>query len=478
MPSFEIYIIIEQKINILNIQFEKYNIMKQIRYLIALFLSKAAVKIIKMRGKSKGTSAPGMLAMKLCPDFIRCASVSNKDKIISVTGTNGKTTTTGLLAHIVKESGRQIVHNTEGANMLTGIATALVNNLKFNSKSDFFIFECDEAYLRKLYDFLESDYLLVTNLFRDQLDRYGELDTTYKKIKEAISKNKKLNVILNADDPTLEGIASDNPKVYFGMEQAEFAYAAQSSNAPSESTDCHICKKPLNYSKRFYAHIGHYMCDCGYKRPNPDYLGFAKIFDSHSELLIKYQNKETKFIINMPGLYNVYNALGAISAALELGVSEDIIKHALETYSSVFGRAESTVINGKKTLIQLIKNPVGASEVIRQIQGFEKSKLVIILNDDYADGRDVSWIWDADFEVLSSYHQNIVVSGTRANDAALRLKYAGVDEKLITVEKDIKRAVDLAIENAQSDDTLLILPTYTALLKMQTIFAAKNKVIS
>lgn len=474
MPSFEIYIIIKQKINILNIQFEIYNIMKQIRYIIALILAKTAIKMIKLRGKSKGTSAPGMLAMKLCPDFIRCASDSNKEKIISVTGTNGKTTTTGLLAHIIKESGKQIVHNTEGANMLTGIATALVNNLKFNSKSDFFVFECDEAYLRKLYDFLKSDYLLVTNLFRDQLDRYGELDTTYKKIKEAISKNKNLKVILNADDPTLEGIASDNPKVFFGMEQAEFAYSAQSSNAPSESTDCTICKKPLIYTKRFYAHIGHYECDCGYKRPSTDYLGFAKIYDSHSELKIKYKNQEADFVVNMPGLYNVYNALGAISAALELGISEEVIKHSLETYSSIFGRAETTVINGKKTLIQLIKNPVGASEVIRQIQGFEKSKLVIILNDDYADGRDVSWIWDADFEILSSYNQNIVVSGTRANDAALRLKYAGVKENLITVEKDIKKAIDLAANNSQNDDTLLILPTYTALLKMQTLFAVKK----
>lgn len=448
--------------------------MKQIRYIVALLLAKTAIKMIKLRGKSKGTSAPGMLAMKICPDFIRRASVSNRDKVITVTGTNGKTTTTGLLAHIIKESGKQIVHNTEGANMLTGIATALVNNLKFNLKSDFFVFECDEAYLRKLYDFLDADYLLVTNLFRDQLDRYGELDTTFKKIKEAISKNKNLKVVLNADDPTLEGIASDNQKIYFGMEQAEFMYSAQSSNAPSESTDCTVCKKSLNYTKRFYAHIGHYMCDCGYKRPNPDYLGFAKIFDSHSELLIKYKDCETKFIINMPGLYNVYNALGAISAALELGIPEEIIKHSLETYSSIFGRAESTVINGKKTLIQLIKNPVGASEVIRQIQGFEKSKLVIILNDDYADGRDVSWIWDADFEILSSYRQSIIVSGTRANDAALRLKYAGVDENLITVEKDIKKAIDTAAENAQIDDTLLILPTYTALLKMQTLFSAKN----
>lgn len=176
----------------------------------------------------------------------------------------------------------------------------------------------------------------------------------------------------------------------------------------------------------------------------------------------------------MPGLYNVYNALGAISVALELGISDDIINQALESYSSVFGRAEMTTVLGKKTLIQLIKNPVGASEVIRQIQGFEKSKLVVILNDDYADGRDVSWIWDADFEVLKNYKNKIYVSGTRANDAALRLKYAGVDVSLMNVIGDIQTAVETAANDTAEDETLLILPTYTALLKMQT-FLGKEK---
>ena len=448
--------------------------MQNLKYLTALIAAKTAIKLIKLRGKSKGTSAPGLLAMKICPDFIKFASLTNREKIITVTGTNGKTTTTGLLAHIIKENGKKIVHNTEGANMLTGIATALAGNTKFGKQSDYFIFESDEAYLRKLYDFINADYLLVTNLFRDQLDRYGELDITYKKIKEAISKNRSLKVILNADDPTLEGIANDNAKIFFGMENVEFAYDTQDSKAPAESTVCTQCGKKLIYDKRFYAHIGHYHCECGYSRPQTKYTGNAKVYDSHSILTVKYEGKQSDFVIKMPGLYNVYNALGAISTALENGVSEDVINKALDTYSSVFGRAEMTTINGKKTLIQLIKNPVGASEVIRQIQGFEKSKLVVILNDDYADGRDVSWIWDADFEVLRTYKQKVFVSGTRAYDAALRLKYAGVDEKLLTVEKDIQKAIDTAAKQTEEDETLLILPTYTALLKMQTLFG-KNK---
>lgn len=463
MSAFQIY-------NIIKYNFVTGNIlMKNLLYYISLFSAKAAIKLIKLKGTSKGTSAPGMLAMKICPDFIKQAVSGNKKKIITVTGTNGKTTTTGLLAHIVKESGEKIIHNTEGANMLTGIAAALASNCGINTKSDYLIFESDEAYLRKLYDFITADYLVVTNLFRDQLDRYGELDITFKKIKEAILKNKNLKVFINADDPTLEGIAENNKKIYFGLSDIEYDYKTEKSKAPSENTDCPQCSKPLIYDKRFYAHMGHYRCNCGYKRIEPDYLASAKIYEAHSEIFLKYKEKNEIFTVNLPGLYNAYNALGAIAVSLELGISPDVIRQAFKTYSSVFGRAQTTTINGKKALIQLIKNPVGASEVIRQIQGFKKSKLLIILNDNYADGRDVSWIWDADFEALSGYEEKIIVSGQRAYDAALRLKYAGVDYSLITVEENIQKALTFACENTKQDETLLILPTYTALLKMQNL---------
>ncbi|MBQ2645584.1 DUF1727 domain-containing protein [bacterium] len=441
----------------------------RLKYIIALILSKCTIKAIRAIGKSKATSAPGMLAMKIYPDFIKDAVKNNKEKIITVTGTNGKTTTTGILAHIIKTAGKNIVHNTEGANMLSGIATALANQITLNKKSDYLIFESDEAYLQKLYDFISSDYLIITNLFRDQLDRYGELDITYKKIKEAIEKNKELKVLINADDPTLENIASCNEKFYYGINNIEYKYSTNNSLAPSENTVCPNCGKPLIYDKRFFAHIGHYYCDCGYNRKKPDYDASVEIFETYSILKIYNHSKEYEFKINLPGLYNVYNALGSISMALENGIDQETIKNALLTYTSVFGRAEMRQINGKKMLIQLIKNPVGASEVIRNIQGFEKSKLLIILNDDYADGRDVSWIWDANFEFLQKYKQSIIVSGTRANDAALRLKYAGVDTNIITVEKNIQKALNKAIEITNADETLLVLPTYTALLNMQKI---------
>lgn len=468
MPSFEIYIIIKHKWKFLNRQ-NRHN-MDKIKYLTALLLSKTARIAIKLSGKSKATSAPGMLAMKICPDFIKHAANANGGKIITVTGTNGKTTTTGILAHIIKENSKHIIHNTEGANMLTGIASALSQGTKFHKKCDYLIFESDEAYLRKLYEFLRADYLLVTNLFRDQLDRYGELDITYKKIKSAIDENPDLTVFINADDPTLEDIAAKNKKIYFGLENVTYGYKTKDSQAPAENTACPRCGKPLRYGKRFYAHIGHYECDCGYTRPQVKYLWNAEVFDSYSILKINFDDKNYEFKLSMPGLYNVYNAMGAISMALELGVSGEVIQNALTSYTSVFGRAEMTKIHGKKVLVQLIKNPVGASEVIRQIQGFENSKLVFILNDNYADGRDVSWIWDADFESLNSYKGKVYISGTRAYDAALRLKYAGVDTKLLSVEKDIKSTLDKALSEVQDNETLLVLPTYTALLEMQILY--------
>ena len=448
--------------------------MKKIKYLTALTLSKLAVKLIKLRGKSKGTSAPGMLAMKISPDFITQASKYNNEKIITVTGTNGKTTTTGLIAHIMKQNNKKVVHNTEGANMLTGIATALVNNVSLNTKSDYLIFETDEAYLTKLYNYVDVDCLLITNLFRDQLDRYGEADTTYKKIKEAISKNKNLKVFINADDPSLENIADDNEKIYFGLESVEYAYSTNELKPPADNNDCHFCGKSLIYNKVFYAHVGHFSCECGYCRKTPDYRGFVKVFETYSDLKILHSDKEYNFKINMPGLYNVYNALGAISMALELGVSEEIINQSLQTYSAIFGRAEITTINGKKALVQLIKNPVGASEVIRQTKGFSNSQIVIILNDEYADGRDISWIWDTDFDTLKDTNKNIILSGSRAYDAAIRLKYAGINQNLLTIEKDVKLAIEKACENTLANETMLIFPTYTALLKMQNIFPKKK----
>ena len=423
--------------------------------------------------KSAGTSLPGVVALKISRNFLSFLSKYCEKKIVTVTGTNGKTTTAGLAAHILKTAKNHVLHNEKGANMLSGIASSLAVNYKPFSTFDYAVLESDEAYLTKLYDYIKADYLIVTNLFRDQLDRYGELDTTAKKIQEAITKNKALKIFINADDPMLSELGSDNKIIYFGFDNVTYKTTVQESQAPAESVYC-SCGNDLSYKTGYYAHIGNYFCkSCGKKRPEPDYKGYAVIYDDYSEIYLKYfkngQETENCFRINLAGLYNAYNALAAISIALEFCIDAGVIQKGLDTYKSVFGRAEKFVLNGKNVLVQLIKNPTGASEVLRTVNNKNNSQLLIIINDNYADGRDVSWLWDADFELLKNYPQNIVVSGTRAFDMAVRLKYAGFDESKIKVINNIQDALNYSVSRVEQNGKLLIMPTYTALLEMQKL---------
>lgn len=422
--------------------------------------------------KRAGTSLPGVVALKISPNFISFLTKYCNKKIITVTGTNGKTTTAGLFAHILKTCGEKIIHNEKGANMLSGIASSLAVSYKPFTKFDYAVLESDEAYLTKLYDFLKADYLLVTNLFRDQLDRYGELDTTAKKIQDAINKNPDLKLFVNADDPMLQNLGTKNERIFFGFEEITYKNPLADSQAPAESVICD-CKTDLTYEKRYYAHVGKYSCpNCGKKRPEPKYKGFATIYDDYSEISVKFsanssQTQELTFKTSLLGLYNAYNALAAISLALELGIDADFIQSALDSYKSVFGRAEKFSIGKKNVLVQLIKNPTGASEVLRTVNQKTSKRLLIIINDNYADGRDVSWLWDADFELLKDYPETIVISGIRADDMAVRMKYAGFDTNKIVIKREIQEAFNYALDGVKDNEQLLIMPTYTALLEMQ-----------
>ena len=350
--------------------------------------------------------------------------------------------------------------------MLTGVANVFALNILPFKKFDYAVIESDEAYLTKLYDYFKSDYLLVTNLFRDQLDRYGELTTTASFIQNAIDKNPDLKLILNADDPLVNNFGKNRNAKYYGFEEVEILSDSHknSSNAPTEVFNC-VCNQPLEYSKRFFAQQGHYHCKhCGYKRPELTFRGYAKIYDNYSDLRIEFQNKTYEFRVNLIGLYNAYNALAAASAALYLGIGEEIIKNALLSYKSIFGRAEKRILNGHEALIQLIKNPTGASEVLKTVD--LNSQILIAINDNYADGRDVSWLWDADFERLQNTQKPIIVSGIRAKDMAVRLKYAGVPTDKIRIEQDLKTAVEIASDSDKIEENITILPTYTALLKL------------
>lgn len=439
--------------------------MKKIKFYLSILTAKVLATVIAMMHRSAGTSFVGLIVLKICPKFLSYCSKYVKKGIITVTGTNGKTTTAGLIASILENNNQKVIHNEKGANMLTGIANTLSLNIAPFKRFDYYVLESDEAYLTRLYDYLPADYLLVTNLFRDQLDRYGELDTTAKKIQEAINKNPNLKLILNADDPIVTKLGEDREKVYFGFNKIEIVSSSIVSHAPAENVNCPICGEALKYADRFFAQQGHYYCECGYKRPQCDYSGDVRIFEDYSILNVYSSNGDFEFNVKLIGLYNAYNALAAVALGLELGFSQVQIQNALNSYQAIFGRAERLIIQGHQVLVQLIKNPTGASEVLKTVD--LSSNILIIINDNYADGRDVSWLWDADFEYLKNVKNPIVVSGLRANDMAVRLKYAGVDASKIIIIPQINHSIEYLLNSLDINEKITILPTYTALLKMQ-----------
>ena len=431
--------------------------MKKLKFYFSLVIARLIYFVFKTTKLSSGTAIIGLIVSKICPNFLDIANNYVTKSKINITGTNGKTTTSGLLSHLMKESGESVLNNSMGANMLNGIINALALQINPFKKSDFSVIETDEAFVEVVYKSFDSNYLLVTNLFRDQLDRYGELAVTKKFIQNGIDLKPDLQLVLNADDPLVASFNYQNKApIYYGVENVTYKDGLEHLPSKAEEAFNCPCGKALKYNKKFYAQQGHYFCDCGYSRPEVKYSAEVTIYKTYSILNINGE----EFEVPLVGLFNAYNALGAIALAKELGIKD--IQKNLKTFKVAFGRSEVKYLNGHRTLIQLIKNPAGASEVLKTID--LDSNLLIIINDNYADGRDVSWLWDADFEALANVHKEIVVSGSRANDMALRLKYAGVDTNKIRILQDIKQAVDYIANSADNDIT--VLPTYTALLKI------------
>ena len=429
-------------------------------FYLSLLFARCAYFVLHTTGLSAGTSIIGKLVLCMNPKFLEQCNRYIGTKI-NVTGTNGKTTTSGIVSHLIEGSGKSVINNAMGANMLTGVVNAISVSLNPFKKTDYSVIESDEAYLAKIYEKFDADYLLITNLFRDQLDRYGELETTKRLIQEGINKRPYVKLVLNADDPLVAGFEGEN-KIFYGVENVYYADDSLKADASVEEAFNCPCGKPLMYEKKFYAQQGHYFCTCGYKRPEPKYKAEVSLYKEYSILKINGENFEVPLV----GLFNAYNALGAIALCKELGI--DNIADTLPTFKVAFGRSEVKYLNGKHILIQLIKNPIGANEVLKTVD--KDSNILIIINDNYADGRDVSWLWDAEFEFLKNAKKEIVVSGIRANDMALRLKYAGVEK--IKIIQDIDKAVEYVGKSA--DNNIIIMPTYTALLKINKMKCLKG----
>lgn len=438
--------------------------MKRIGFLSTLVIAKILYFGLKTTKLSSGTAIIGKIVQKINPSFLStCNSYINKK--VNITGTNGKTTTSGLISHLIKADNYNLINNAKGANMLTGIINALAVSLNPFTKYDYSIIETDEGFLSRVYDQLESDYLLVTNLFRDQLDRFGELAYTKKLIQEAIDKKDNLTLFLNADDPLVASFQGGAKKIYYGVENVYYIDETLKSSEDIEENFSCACEKNLEYTKKFYAQLGHYHCECGFQRPEAKYKADIILHKDYSEIVLNGK----KYKVPLVGLFNAYNALAAISLCLELGIQN--IEKNINSFKVAFGRSEIKYLNNKKTVIQLIKNPIGANEVLKTVD--KKSSILIAINDNYADGRDISWLWDTNFELLKEIDNKIILSGTRANDIALRLKYAGIKQENLVIIPDLVNAIKTVAQKATENIT--ILTTYTALLKINKMKILKNK---
>ncbi len=446
-----------------------------------LGLARSAGRLSRRSGRGGGTTLPGRMLLRMAPDAISRLGQGLDDGITVISATNGKTTTAGMLAAALAAAGRHPVHNRAGSNMSWGVATALLDQSGTEG-----LFEVDEAWLPTIARQLDPHLIVLSNLFRDQLDRYGELEHLADEWAAMVAeRDGRGRLVLNADDPLIADLGRDHELqrragvTFFGIEDA--SQALPELQHAHDAKHCRRCGAPYAYERAFVGHLGHYDCpNCGADRPVPDVAATAIRLDGMrgSEVDITTPGGPLRLRLPLPGLYNVYNALAALTAALDLGVKADQAIAGLERVEAAFGRVETVNVGSTPVSILLIKNPAGANEVLRTLgleaarEGGEGIDLWIALNDEIADGRDVSWIWDADFELLAGAVRRVTCAGTRAPEMALRLKYAGVDPGLILVKDDIAASLDDAVD--ATPNALFALPTYTALIELRTLLADRG----
>jgi lipid II isoglutaminyl synthase (glutamine-hydrolysing) len=439
----------------------------------AVAVARLVRALIRRAGRG-GTTAPGRVLLRLDRHAIAHLGRRLQGGTVLVSATNGKTTTASMLAAAIEGGGGAVVRNRAGSNMNWGVATALLDAGR--QPGELGLFEVDEAWLAPVAGELEPRMLVLGNLFRDQLDRYGELETIADRWADLTAERDGLSdLVLCADDPLVADLGRDRERVsYFGVE--DDSVAVPELQHAADSKHCRRCGHAYVYEAIYMGHLGRYRCpSCGRERPAPQVAAerVALRGMSGTDVSLRTPAGSVEVRLPLPGLYNVYNALAAATAALELGVTLDRLREGLEGMSAVFGRVERISLGGREVSILLVKNPAGTNEVLRTLtlEG-GKLDLWLALNDGIADGRDVSWIWDADFELLAGHAARVTCSGTRAEEMALRLKYAGVDAP-IEVERDLGRSLDAAVA-AGDGRPLFALPTYTALLELRELLAGRG----
>ena len=444
-----------------------------------LAAARAVGAVVRRAGRG-GTSLPGKMLVRLDRGAIAALAGRLERGSVVISATNGKTTTATMAAAVLARAGVPLVHNRAGANMAGGIASALVSAARRSGamSGELGLFELDEFWLDRVGPDLAPKAIVLGNLFRDQLDRYGELETIADRWATAVSGPLAGSaLILNADDPLIADLGRDREQVrYFGIQDDSLALPEMQHAA--DSKHCRRCGAAYIYEAIYLGHLGRYRCvNCGRQRPDPQVS--ATRVELHGTRSAGFElhtaDGSATVKLPLPGLYNVYNALAAATVCLALGIPLETVVEGLERVSAAFGRAELVTIGRQQARILLVKNPAGANEILRTV-ALEPAalELLAILNDRTADGRDISWVWDADFELLSGRAGHVTCAGTRAAEMALRLKYAGLDVTQLTVLPDVGNALDHALSRLDEQDELFVLPTYTALLELKAELARRG----
>jgi UDP-N-acetylmuramyl tripeptide synthase len=421
-----------------------------------------------------GTTIPGKALWKVDPGAVDQLAARLPHGVAVMSATNGKTTTTAMAAEILGGH-HHLAWNRAGANLLSGIASALVAS----RQAELGLFEVDEGALPEAVARLRPRVVTLGNLFRDQLDRYGELEIVAERWRGAIARLPNDTIlVVNADDPVVADLADGrDATLRFGLDDP--AHARPSLQHAADSKYCLRCGTPYDFAAAYVGHLGDYVCpNCGHRRPPLDVAARAIELRGLQASRFELSTPEGAVAVDLalPGLYNVYNATAAASLALSVGASLVDVREGLARFSAAFGRFERIRSGGKSVVLLLIKNPAGANEVVRTLETGVPPVLVVALNDAIADGQDVSWIWDVDFEPLLEHVGLVIAAGDRAAELGLRMAYGGLPPERLEVVPSLEEALDRGLGLVEAGTELVVLPTYTAMLALRGIFTDRGSV--
>jgi UDP-N-acetylmuramyl tripeptide synthase len=446
-----------------------------VRLQVEIALARAAGRLSRLSGRGGGTTLPGKILATLDPGALAALAGRLPRGSALLSATNGKTTTAAIVAEILGDRVR-LAHNRAGANLVSGVASALLAA----DDAELGLFEVDEGAFPDVARRVRPRAVCLGNLFRDQLDRYGELELVAERWRTAVAElDPAASCVVNADDPLLADIArARGSALRFGIDDP--AVARERLPHAADSKYCRTCGSPYTYRAAYVGHLGDFACPNNHEERPPLDVAARSILLSGLESvafdLVTPQGAR-RVSAALPGLYNVYNALAGASLALVLGASLDEVEAGLGRFRAAFGRFERIPAGDKGVILLLVKNPAGANEVVRTLVDAGKpSHVLVALNDEIADGRDVSWIWDVDFEPLVDGMNEIIVTGSRAEELALRFQYGGVRPEAIKVVKGLGAALSYGIDTTPAGGELVVLPTYTAMLALRRIAADRGLV--